>query len=127
MNTDAITPQDMRFNPPSFDAAEVAGKVADEYGLIGEWALLEGERDQNFRLRTEDGRKFVVKIAGPAFSFGKTSWPNLSSNGAASVFTSSAASAHKSLDTAIPFDRFHGINFLDALCSKPASAFTASP
>ncbi len=65
MNTDAITLQDMRFNPPTFDAAEVAGKVADEYGLMGEWAPLEGERDQNFRLDTEDGRKFVVKIAGP--------------------------------------------------------------
>lgn len=55
----------MRFNPPTFGEAEVAEKVADEYGLIGEWAPLTGERDQNFRLRTEDGRKFVVKIAGP--------------------------------------------------------------
>ena len=55
----------MRFNPPTFDAATVADKVADEYGLTGEWAPLVGERDQNFRLSTEDGRKFVVKIAGP--------------------------------------------------------------
>ena len=60
-----FTPQDMRFNPPTFDAATVADKVADEYGLTGEWAPLVGERDQNFRLNTEDGRKFVVKIAGP--------------------------------------------------------------
>ena len=65
MNMDVVTPQDMRFNPPTFDEAEVAEKVADEYGLFGEWAPLVGERDQNFRLRTEDGRKFVVKIAGP--------------------------------------------------------------
>jgi len=60
-----FTPQDMRFNPPTFDAATVADKVEDEYGLAGEWAALVGERDQNFRLSTEDGRKFVVKIAGP--------------------------------------------------------------
>ncbi len=54
-----------RFTPPTFDAATVADKVADEYGLTGEWAPLVGERDQNFRLSTEDGCKFVVKIAGP--------------------------------------------------------------
>ncbi len=65
MNIDAITPQEMRFNPPNFDALQVADGIADEYGLIGEWTQLEGERDQNFRLSIDDGRKFVVKIAGP--------------------------------------------------------------
>ena len=55
----------MRFNPPTFTATELAKKVADEYGLIGDWAPISGERDQNFRLNTKDGRKFVVKIAGP--------------------------------------------------------------
>jgi hypothetical protein len=65
MDMDTVTPQNMRFNPPTFDEAAVAEKIADAYGLIGQWAPLTGERDQNFRLRTEDGRKFVVKIAGP--------------------------------------------------------------
>ncbi len=65
MNIDAITPNDMRFNPPGFDAADVAEKIAGEYDLSGKWTALEGERDQNFRLSTEEGRKFVVKIAGP--------------------------------------------------------------
>jgi len=65
MAMNVFTPQDMRFNPPAFEAATVAEKVADEYGLSGEWAPLVGERDQNFRLSAEDGRKFVVKIAGP--------------------------------------------------------------
>ncbi len=65
MDMDTVTPQNMRFNPPTFDVADVAEKVADAYGLIGQWVSLTGERDQNFRLRTEDGRKFVVKIAGP--------------------------------------------------------------
>jgi len=65
MNMDVFTPRDMRFNPPTFDATIVAEKVADEYGLIGEWTPIVGERDQNFQLCTEGGHKFVVKIAGP--------------------------------------------------------------
>ena len=64
MDIDSITPQDMRFNPPSFDAAEMARKVASEYSLEGKWAPLAGERDQNFRLKAEDGQNYVVKIAG---------------------------------------------------------------
>ena len=65
MNMNVFTARDMRFNPPTFDATIVAEKVADEYGLIGEWTPVVGERDQNFRLSTKDGHKFVVKIAGP--------------------------------------------------------------
>ncbi len=65
MNMDVFTPRDMRFNPPTFDATIVAEKVADEYGLTGEWTPIVGERDQNLQLCTEGGHKFVVKIAGP--------------------------------------------------------------
>lgn len=65
MNMDAVTAQDMRFNPPTFAAEDVAEKVAEAYGLAGQWSPLVGERDQNFRLKTGDGDKFVVKIAGP--------------------------------------------------------------
>jgi len=63
--TDKVTARDMRFNPPTFAVAELAEKVANEYGLKGQWSPLTGERDQNFRLETEDGHGFVVKIAGP--------------------------------------------------------------
>ena len=43
---------------------EQACKVAlDEYGLVVTAEALPSERDQNFRLRTEDGRAFVLKIA----------------------------------------------------------------
>lgn len=59
MNIDSVTPQDMRFNPPEFEAADVASIVAGEYGLTGDWTPLEGERDQNFRLSTEIGRAHV--------------------------------------------------------------------
>lgn len=65
MITDEITARDMRFNPPAFAVTELAKKVADEYGLQGQWSPLTGERDQNFRLETEGGQNFVVKIAGP--------------------------------------------------------------
>ena len=65
MNLDKIDPQDLRFNPPLFDPADVAEIIGHEYGLAGAFSALVGERDQNFRLETADGRKFVVKIAGP--------------------------------------------------------------
>ncbi len=65
MDTDSITPQDMRFNPPAFDATEVAQRIAAQYALEGEWTALVGERDQNFRLKKCDGKKYVVKVAGP--------------------------------------------------------------
>ena len=65
MITDKVTARDMRFNPPTFRVVELEKKVADEYELKGQWSPLTGERDQNFRLATEDGQNFVVKIAGP--------------------------------------------------------------
>lgn len=64
MNIDSITPQDMRFNPPSFDATEAAQRIADDYTLEGLWSPLIGERDQNFRLKAKNGQEYVVKIAG---------------------------------------------------------------
>jgi 4-aminobutyrate aminotransferase-like enzyme/Ser/Thr protein kinase RdoA (MazF antagonist) len=43
---------------------EQACKVAqDEYGLVVTAEALPSDRDQNFRLRAEDGRSFVLKIA----------------------------------------------------------------
>ncbi|MEH6592031.1 MAG: phosphotransferase [Halioglobus sp.] len=64
MDIDSITPQDMRFNPPSFDAAKISKKIADEYNLEGELRPLVGERDQNFQLQAAHGKNYVVKIAG---------------------------------------------------------------
>jgi Ser/Thr protein kinase RdoA (MazF antagonist) len=64
MDMDSITPRDMRFNPPTFEAGEIAGQIDADYGLQGQWSSLVGERDQNFRLRGERGQDHVVKIAG---------------------------------------------------------------
>jgi Ser/Thr protein kinase RdoA (MazF antagonist) len=64
MDIDSLTAHDMRFNPPTFSAEDVAGEIGSAYGLDGEWSPLPGERDQNFRLRTGDAQSYVVKIAG---------------------------------------------------------------
>lgn len=50
--------------PPSFSAEAVAAVVAENYNLLGDYAPLVSERDQNFRLRTSDGQEFVVKVTG---------------------------------------------------------------
>jgi len=65
MGMENITPRDMRFNPPDFDQGAIAARVFEEYGLQGRWSPLSGERDQNFLLQADGGRKFVIKIAGP--------------------------------------------------------------
>jgi hydroxylysine kinase len=40
--------------------------AAEHYGLIATAHRLDSERDQNFRLRSLDGREYVLKIANPA-------------------------------------------------------------
>jgi hydroxylysine kinase len=40
--------------------------AAEHYGLIATVHRLDSERDQNFRLRSPDGREYVLKIANPA-------------------------------------------------------------
>ena len=60
-----LTPEELRFTPPELDEASVAGFVERHWGLRGKLRRLAGERDQNFRLRLDDGRQYVVKIASP--------------------------------------------------------------
>jgi 4-aminobutyrate aminotransferase-like enzyme/Ser/Thr protein kinase RdoA (MazF antagonist) len=68
----------MTDTPPSFPVLETpapdftrdqAEQMALEYfGIRARAEILVSERDQNFRLRREDGEKFVLKIANPAES-----------------------------------------------------------
>jgi hydroxylysine kinase len=44
-------------------AADAADAVRDSFGLSGEFDRLPGEADDNFALRTPDGRRYVVKVA----------------------------------------------------------------
>ncbi len=48
--------------PPMADPADVAAQVRAEFGLAGDFVSLVSERDQNFRLTTRDGPRFVVKV-----------------------------------------------------------------
>ncbi|MCD2177932.1 aminotransferase class III-fold pyridoxal phosphate-dependent enzyme [Rhizobium sp. C1] len=50
---------------PNLPLELIEKRVAQVYGLSGAWQKLGGEREQNFRLATEDGASFVVKIAAP--------------------------------------------------------------
>ncbi len=48
--------------PPRSDVADVAARVKTKFGLQGDYLPLVSERDQNFRLTTTEGRRFVVKV-----------------------------------------------------------------
>ena len=49
---------------PAFEASQVAAAVASQFGLEGDYRPLVSERDQNFHLRANDGRQYVVKVTG---------------------------------------------------------------
>ncbi|MET3615712.1 4-aminobutyrate aminotransferase-like enzyme/Ser/Thr protein kinase RdoA (MazF antagonist) [Rhizobium aquaticum] len=50
---------------PNLPLEMIRARVAEVYGLTGEWKQLGGEREQNFRLTIGEGAAFVVKIAAP--------------------------------------------------------------
>jgi 4-aminobutyrate aminotransferase-like enzyme/Ser/Thr protein kinase RdoA (MazF antagonist) len=49
---------------PAFTKDEAAELLASRFGLRGTFDPLPSERDQNFRVTTPDGDRFVLKIAG---------------------------------------------------------------
>jgi 4-aminobutyrate aminotransferase-like enzyme/Ser/Thr protein kinase RdoA (MazF antagonist) len=51
---------------PSFTLEQVADHAYKLYGLTGKLSSLDSERDQNFRIETKDGNRFVMKIANSA-------------------------------------------------------------
>jgi 4-aminobutyrate aminotransferase-like enzyme/Ser/Thr protein kinase RdoA (MazF antagonist) len=54
---------DLNFNPPNFPLEQLRDFAREHWGLAGELAPLDGERDQNHRLTTADGRSFVLKVS----------------------------------------------------------------
>ena len=50
--------------PPKLDSEIVAREVETQFDLRGNYRSLISERDQNFRLTTANGRRYVVKITG---------------------------------------------------------------
>lgn len=49
-------------SPPGLSPTVVADAVAEQFGLLGDYLQVVSERDQNFRLTTEDGKRYVVKV-----------------------------------------------------------------
>ena len=51
------------FTPPDLPPASIQARLARSHGLAGTLTRLRGEREQNARLATADGKSYVVKIA----------------------------------------------------------------
>jgi Ser/Thr protein kinase RdoA (MazF antagonist) len=62
MNSMVDTMSPDTVDPPNFATEVVSAIVAEKFNLLGDYTQLVSERDQNFRLRTSDGRGFVVKV-----------------------------------------------------------------
>ena len=50
--------------PPALATDVVAAAVGEQFGLDGVYESLVSERDQNLRLSSSDGRRYVVKVVG---------------------------------------------------------------
>lgn len=53
----------LSFTPPVLDQQVVADFIKSHYGLTGSWQSLTGEREQNFKLKTDTDALYTVKIA----------------------------------------------------------------
>jgi len=58
-----LTLEDFRFTPPVLCDAELVSIAKQYFDLEGKHKPLVGERDQNTRITTADGKQFVLKIA----------------------------------------------------------------
>ena len=58
--------QARRSAPPAVAVATVASAVEQQFGVVGQYLPLVSERDQNFHLKSADGRQFVVKVTNAA-------------------------------------------------------------
>jgi len=60
---ESLTANDLRFTPPRLPLEIVAPFLREHWGIEGEFKPLSGERDQNFRVRTDEGHAYIYKIA----------------------------------------------------------------
>ncbi|MCF8069473.1 MAG: aminotransferase class III-fold pyridoxal phosphate-dependent enzyme [Desulfobacterales bacterium] len=64
--TESMSKQDVKFlnhNPPEIPELEARQVAFDLFGLSGDFKSLNSERDQNYRIKTDDGSCYVLKIA----------------------------------------------------------------
>jgi 4-aminobutyrate aminotransferase-like enzyme/Ser/Thr protein kinase RdoA (MazF antagonist) len=52
--------------PPVLEPEVASQVLLKNFGVEGSLTALDGERDQNFRVDTSDGRRFLLKISNPA-------------------------------------------------------------
>ena len=60
-----LTPEDLRFVPPNLREDPLIDFVEKVWRIKGHLKALPGERDQNFRLTTDDRERYVLKIGSP--------------------------------------------------------------
>ena len=65
-HSQAIIRQMLTTTPPAFAHSEVVSIASSLYGIDAKVKPLVSERDQNFRLDTNDGRRFMLKISNHA-------------------------------------------------------------
>ncbi len=66
MESISAVDQARRSAPPAVAVATVASAVEQQFGVAGQYLPLVSERDQNFHLKSADGRQFVVKVTNAA-------------------------------------------------------------
>ena len=65
-NQDLYQGDILKTQSPDFPIEKVNDIANNLYGLTGKLSLLDSERDQNFRITTETGDQYVIKIANSA-------------------------------------------------------------
>lgn len=65
-STQAIIRQMLTSPPPAFSGKQAAGLALEHFGIHALTSPLVSERDQNFRLDSDDGQRFTLKISNRA-------------------------------------------------------------
>jgi 4-aminobutyrate aminotransferase-like enzyme/Ser/Thr protein kinase RdoA (MazF antagonist) len=65
-----LSAADLNFNPARFPLERLVECARECWGLAGEFVPLDGERDQNHRVTTADGKSFVLKVSAAGESEG---------------------------------------------------------
>jgi len=68
-STQSIIEKMLTTTPPEFSANEAVSVAASHYGIHGRVSPLVSERDQNFRLDADYGKRYVLKISNEAEQF----------------------------------------------------------
>ena len=62
---ESLTAEDLRFAPPTLTVETLSLFLFERFNISGKLKPLDGERDQNFRVTTNDGERYILKVASP--------------------------------------------------------------